>query len=251
MTQALGLVRRGGTVVLVGMPAAGATARSPSETSPGAGSGSSAATWARPARRGRPRLVARYQEGRLELDELITARYPLERINEAIARWKAARRSGTSSSSPPPTRRNPRPGPRRPPGAHAARALLPRPGDLGARAGAAVRPPLGLCGARRPVPTPRAATGPCASATRACSWSGTRTGVLRAFLNVCRHRGAQLCPAAEGQTRTPPVPLSRLDLRSRRPPPAAPRGSRTRRRSIAARSGSSAWPSRPGKGSCG
>ena len=27
-------------------------------------------------------------------------------------------------------------------------------------------------------------------------------GVLRAFLNVCRHRGAQLCPAAEGQTRT-------------------------------------------------
>jgi phenylpropionate dioxygenase-like ring-hydroxylating dioxygenase large terminal subunit len=27
-------------------------------------------------------------------------------------------------------------------------------------------------------------------------------GALRAFLNVCRHRGAQLCPAAEGQTRT-------------------------------------------------
>ena len=27
-------------------------------------------------------------------------------------------------------------------------------------------------------------------------------GVLRAFLNVCRHRGAQLCPTAEGQTRT-------------------------------------------------
>ena len=32
-----------------------------------------------------PRLVARYREGRLHLDELITARYPLERINEAIA----------------------------------------------------------------------------------------------------------------------------------------------------------------------
>jgi Zn-dependent alcohol dehydrogenase len=31
-----------------------------------------------------PRLIARYQEGRLELDELITARYPLEQINEAI-----------------------------------------------------------------------------------------------------------------------------------------------------------------------
>lgn len=31
-----------------------------------------------------PRLVALYQSGRLKLDELITARYPLERINEAI-----------------------------------------------------------------------------------------------------------------------------------------------------------------------
>jgi Zn-dependent alcohol dehydrogenase len=31
-----------------------------------------------------PRLVARYREGRLKLDDLITARYPLERINEAI-----------------------------------------------------------------------------------------------------------------------------------------------------------------------
>ena len=30
------------------------------------------------------RLVARYRQGRLQLDELITARYPLERINEAI-----------------------------------------------------------------------------------------------------------------------------------------------------------------------
>ena len=32
-----------------------------------------------------PRLVGLYQSGRLKLDELITARYPLERINEAIA----------------------------------------------------------------------------------------------------------------------------------------------------------------------
>jgi S-(hydroxymethyl)glutathione dehydrogenase/alcohol dehydrogenase len=31
-----------------------------------------------------PRLVALYQQGRLKLDELITARYPLEQINEAI-----------------------------------------------------------------------------------------------------------------------------------------------------------------------
>ncbi len=32
-----------------------------------------------------PRLVTLYQTGRLKLDELITGRYPLERINEAIA----------------------------------------------------------------------------------------------------------------------------------------------------------------------
>jgi Zn-dependent alcohol dehydrogenase len=31
-----------------------------------------------------PRLVALYQQGRLKLDELITARYPFERINDAI-----------------------------------------------------------------------------------------------------------------------------------------------------------------------
>ena len=31
-----------------------------------------------------PRLVAAYREGRLLLDELITGRYPLERINDAI-----------------------------------------------------------------------------------------------------------------------------------------------------------------------
>ena len=33
---------------------------------------------------GIPRLVDLYQHGRLKLDELITARYPLEQINEAI-----------------------------------------------------------------------------------------------------------------------------------------------------------------------
>jgi Zn-dependent alcohol dehydrogenase len=32
-----------------------------------------------------PRLAEMYQAGRLKLDELITARYPLEQINEAIA----------------------------------------------------------------------------------------------------------------------------------------------------------------------
>ena len=32
-----------------------------------------------------PNLVALYLEGRLKLDELISGRYPLEQINEAIA----------------------------------------------------------------------------------------------------------------------------------------------------------------------
>ena len=32
-----------------------------------------------------PNLVALYREGRLKLDELISGRYPLTQINEAIA----------------------------------------------------------------------------------------------------------------------------------------------------------------------
>jgi S-(hydroxymethyl)glutathione dehydrogenase / alcohol dehydrogenase len=32
-----------------------------------------------------PRLVSLYQRGKLKLDELVTGRYPLDRINEAIA----------------------------------------------------------------------------------------------------------------------------------------------------------------------
>ena len=85
VTQALTLVRRGGTVVLVGMPAAGATAPIPVGDFAGNGLrllGSNMGS----TRLGVdvPRLVARHREGRLQLNELITARYPLERINEAI-----------------------------------------------------------------------------------------------------------------------------------------------------------------------
>jgi S-(hydroxymethyl)glutathione dehydrogenase / alcohol dehydrogenase len=32
-----------------------------------------------------PRIVSPYREGRLKLDELISARYPLEKINDAMA----------------------------------------------------------------------------------------------------------------------------------------------------------------------
>jgi S-(hydroxymethyl)glutathione dehydrogenase / alcohol dehydrogenase len=80
----LALLRRGGTLVVVGMPAGGEEARfDPTQlahdgmrivgTKMGA---------ARPAD-DIPRLVALYEDGRLRLDELVTATYPLERINEA------------------------------------------------------------------------------------------------------------------------------------------------------------------------
>jgi S-(hydroxymethyl)glutathione dehydrogenase / alcohol dehydrogenase len=35
-----------------------------------------------------PWLVDLYQQGRLKLDELITARYPLEQINEAMEKME-------------------------------------------------------------------------------------------------------------------------------------------------------------------
>ena len=75
-------------------------------------------------------------------------------------------------------------------------------------------------------------------------------GALRAFLNVCRHRGAQLCPAERGQTRTLQCRYHAwtygLDGRLLRAP-----GLQDSAAFDAARSGSSPWPSRPGKGSCG
>ncbi len=80
--------RRGATVVLVGMPASGETFSlvavdvvhddvSVLGTKIGSGSG--------PFRDAVARLVGLYEEGRLLLDELVTARYPLEEINDAIA----------------------------------------------------------------------------------------------------------------------------------------------------------------------
>jgi Zn-dependent alcohol dehydrogenase len=84
--QALGLVRRGGTVVVVGMTATGVTTEydptwlaNGSQRIVGSKMGD-----ARPAL-DIPRLVALYRDGRLKLDELISGRYPLEQINEAIA----------------------------------------------------------------------------------------------------------------------------------------------------------------------
>ncbi len=84
--QALTYVRRGGTLVVVGMPPNGETfdvvavdlAHNDVRI---LGSKMGSARLADAV----PRLVALYDQGRLKLDELITARYPLEQVNEAIA----------------------------------------------------------------------------------------------------------------------------------------------------------------------
>jgi len=84
--QGFGLIRKGGTLVLVGMPASGEIAgfeplrvANDCQVVLGSKMGSSR------IRVDIPRLVGLYQEGRLKLDELISGRYPLEEINEAIA----------------------------------------------------------------------------------------------------------------------------------------------------------------------
>jgi Zn-dependent alcohol dehydrogenase len=80
------LLRRAGTMVIVGMPAAGVTA----SIDPGTianeghriiGSKMGSARISIDV----PNLVSLYEDGRLKLDELISNRYPLEQINEAIA----------------------------------------------------------------------------------------------------------------------------------------------------------------------
>jgi Zn-dependent alcohol dehydrogenase len=83
--QAFGLIRKGGTLVLVGMPASGEiagfeplTVANDCQVVLGSKMGSSR------IRSDIPKLVALYREGRLKLDELITDRYPLEEINHAI-----------------------------------------------------------------------------------------------------------------------------------------------------------------------
>ena len=85
VAQANGLVRRQGTITLVGIPEASATVpmnvrdhvRNERKII-GSLMGSTRSSVEI------PRLVQLYQNGRLKLDELITARYPLEQINEAI-----------------------------------------------------------------------------------------------------------------------------------------------------------------------
>ena len=78
-------IRRGGTVVIVGMPAIGVQSEfdplalaSQVQTIKGSFMGQTR------LREDIPWLLSLYQQGRLKLDELVTNRYPLEQINEAI-----------------------------------------------------------------------------------------------------------------------------------------------------------------------
>ena len=89
MEQATTLISRGGGVVIVGMPASGVTVSydpgwlaADEQRVLGSKMGSAR------VRIDIPNLVAAYQQGRLKLDELISNRYPLDRINEAIASVK-------------------------------------------------------------------------------------------------------------------------------------------------------------------
>lgn len=84
------LAARGGTVVMVGMPPSGAVmsvepviVAATSQTLTGSNMGATV------LRRDIPYLVDLYRQGRLKLDALITRRYRLEQINEAIADTRA------------------------------------------------------------------------------------------------------------------------------------------------------------------
>ncbi len=83
--QSVDLARRGGTVCIVGMPPSGAMAAfegvniaDRAKKLIGSKMGSTRLQIDMPG------LVELYQQGRLKLDELISNRYPLEQINEAI-----------------------------------------------------------------------------------------------------------------------------------------------------------------------
>ncbi len=87
--QAPSLVARGGKIILVGMPATGVM----SEIDPGTLAGDcisiiGSKMGASNIHVDIPNLVAMYRAGKLKLDELITQRYPLEEINDAIAAVK-------------------------------------------------------------------------------------------------------------------------------------------------------------------
>lgn len=88
--QSFHLLAPAGTTVLVGMPGSDAIAKfDPDAVANAAQRVMGSKMGSCKVRVDIPRLVDLYQQGRLKLDELITGRYPLEQINEAIAEVKS------------------------------------------------------------------------------------------------------------------------------------------------------------------
>ena len=94
--QAVRMTRKGGTAVMVGVVPAGTSVELPGadivlreKTILGCMMGSNR------FRTDIPRYVELYRSGRLDLDAMITARLPLERVNDAFA----ALRDGTAARS--------------------------------------------------------------------------------------------------------------------------------------------------------
>ena len=94
--QALAMTARSGTIVLVGMPASGVTvAVDPGDIAHNNLRVLGSKMGGAHIQADIPKLVMLYQAGRLKLDELISGRYPLAKINEAMtsARSGAALRN--------------------------------------------------------------------------------------------------------------------------------------------------------------
>jgi S-(hydroxymethyl)glutathione dehydrogenase/alcohol dehydrogenase len=90
--QAISLMKRNGATVLVGMPPSGVSATFDPGWLAADGQrilGSKMGSARLPV--DVPKIVELYREGRLKLDELITARFPLDEINEAMASSRAGK----------------------------------------------------------------------------------------------------------------------------------------------------------------
>jgi S-(hydroxymethyl)glutathione dehydrogenase/alcohol dehydrogenase len=82
----LGLTRRGGTSVIVGIPATGVSVTvDPGEIADSGRLVLGSKMGSTHPHADLPALVDMYVAGRLKLDQLVTAKFPLEKINEAIA----------------------------------------------------------------------------------------------------------------------------------------------------------------------
>lgn len=87
--QSLDILAKAGTAVIVGMPASGVLAEyDPGEFAAKGQSLVGSKMGSASVRRDIPKLAALYQAGTLKLDELVSGRYALEDINDAIASVK-------------------------------------------------------------------------------------------------------------------------------------------------------------------